>query len=239
MALSPGSLPLKEAGAGDWADGACFIPGNKHPLSLPLIPAGRGQFNPFHLCSCRQILCCWQRMGEHLSGFQRGPLPSLTDIGITMGRDAQHRSSKPFQPHSQEHAQGLWQGRVPRAACECTSHGALPLPTIDCQSSTRLHPCQCVRAMPSARQPLCHSWSVTPPRRFHGAHWWGQPGEAILPLGTHPLAPAPAGIIKCAPVEHVLRLATGMWADLTYKPQQPGYNFQTGPIRSVFQLKIY
>lgn len=45
------------------------------------------------------------------------------------------------------------------------------------------------------------------------------------PLAHTPWLPALAGIIKCAPVEHVLRLATGMWADLTYKPQQPGCNF--------------
>lgn len=186
VALSPGSLPHKEAGAGDWADGACFIPGNKHPLSLPLIPAGSGQFNPFHPCSYRQILCCWQRMGEHLSGFQRGPLPSLTDIGITMGRDAQHRSSKPFQPHSQEHAQGLWQGRVPRAACECTNHGALPLPTIDCQSSTRLHPCQW-----SGPCPVPESHSAIPGLSLHHAASMEPTGGGSLGKPSSPLAHTP------------------------------------------------
>lgn len=105
---------------GSWGrrPGRCALlhPREQAPPSLPLISAGRGQFNSLHLFSCRQIICCWQRVGEHLPGSQSGSLPSLTDTGITMGRDAQHRSSKPCQPHSQEHAQSLWQGRVPRAA---------------------------------------------------------------------------------------------------------------------------
>lgn len=221
----------------------CFIPGNKHPLSLPLIPAGRGQFNPLHLFSWRQILCCWQRMGEHQSGSQRESLPSLTwHCWAEMPSTDPASHSSPI-PRSLHKACGRveCQGQPGHEAQECTSHGALPLPTIDCHSSTRLHPRQCGsgHAQYQGTGTVCHSWSVIPPRCFHGARWRGQPGEAILPLGTHPLAPAPAGIIKCAPVEHVLRLATGMWADLTYKPQQPGCNFQTGPIRSVFQLKIY
>ena len=94
-------------------------------------------------------------------------------------------------------------------------------------------------AVPIAGEPARHSWAAAPPRRFRGARWRGEPGEAMPPPAHAPWLPAPAGIIKCAPVEHVLRLATGMWADLTYKPQQPGCNFQTGPVRSVFQLKIY
>lgn len=86
--------------------------------------------------------------------------------------------------------------------------------------------------------PSLESQRAAPNPLLHGTASPGKPCPPP-PQAHTPWLPAPAGIIKCAPVEHVLRLATGMWADLTYKPQQPGCNFQTGPVRSVFQLKIY
>ena len=101
--------------------------GNELPLSLPLIPAGREQFNPLHFCppagrSWWDPLGqrCWQRQGvrlaqmdAHLPGFQGGSLPSLTDPGRTMGRDAHAHPASHASPVCRS---TLWQGRAPRAA---------------------------------------------------------------------------------------------------------------------------
>lgn len=188
------------------------------------------------------------QMGAHLPGSQGGSLTSLTDAGMTMGRDAQHASSEPHQPRSQEQAQSWWQGRAqsaawpqgtgtPRPWSPSPGHHGLPQHRQASPVPVWWQPCPSLEswcAIP--RPPLHHAASAEP--AGGGGAWGSHVPSPPTPAHT-PWLPAPAGIIKCAPVEHVLRLATGMWADLTYKPQQPGCNFQTGPVRSVFQLKIY
>lgn len=173
---------------------ACFIPGYKHPLSLPLIPPKRGQFSPLHLFCCRQVFCWWQRMGEHLSASQRESLPSLTDTGITteMPSTDPGSHSSPI-PSSMHKACGRveCQGQPGHESQECTSHGALPLPTTDCHSSTRLHPCQCDSGCAQCQRAslpflVCHSTTLLPWSPLAGAAWGSHPPPWCTPLGSSP-----------------------------------------------------
>lgn len=149
-------------------------------------------------------------------------------------------------PFPGAHTQSSQQGRAPRAAWPLGTGTPRPWSPSPAHRGLPQH----LRALPVPAQwqpcPWLESQCTIPRLLLHHAAsaepaGWGSPGKPCLPPppAHTPWLPAPAGIIKCAPVEHVLRLATGMWADLTYKPQQPGCNFQTGPVRSVFQLKIY
>lgn len=183
---------------GSWGrrPGRCALlhPREQAPPSLPLVPAGRGQFNSLHLFSCRQILCCWQRVGEHLPGSQSGSLPSLTDIGITMGRDAHDPASHASPiPRSMHKACGRveCQGQPGPEAQECISHRTLPLSTVDCHSIARLHPRQCGSGRAQCQRAslpflVCHSTTPLPRSPLAGTAWGSYPPPWPTPLGSRP-----------------------------------------------------
>lgn len=174
--------------------------GDDLPLCLPLTPARMEQFNPLHLCSPAGrswwdplVQRCWQRLGErlaqvgaHLPGSQGGSLPSLTDAGTTMGRDAPRASSEPRQTCSQEHTQSSRQGRALRAAWP-RGHGAPPLPQHHQASPVpaRRRPCPSPESWCAVPGPLLHHAASAEPAGKES------PGKPCPPPGPHPLAPGP------------------------------------------------